>query len=417
MKGLSIKPLLFITICLSIVFLFTAPLFLPNRIENNIIQDPDLMNRPEWAGIITIWYVPYFETATGNQVGWLNDYIRSFEKKYPGVIIDLKVLNADRLALYFYQGEDMDFLPNIIAMNLYKQPIPKEMLVDLSSYFNDKELAGLYEPLVNSLCVDGKLLGIPWMLGSYALFVNDLFIEGLDLVKDKEIQAERESGYEQLDTVVRWRLKKDLEDATDLDFFGLTSYSSSHTRPLLSIICSNEGKINNRGLDLITSYLKDGLCSNELVSTSYQKAFSQFAIEKRVATLLGSSKVLYDLKGLEGDNKGIDYIILPLPRDKENGFYLDQIAAMGVLNGTSEEARPICVQFLKGLLETECQKKLSELGMFSVLKTLSLYEDDEEMSLLEGSLEDMGTGFFYKNRTNIDSVWEDLLNIFEDYLQ
>jgi hypothetical protein len=55
--------------------------------------------------------------------------------------------------------------------------------------------------------------------------------------------------------------------------------------------------------------------------------------------------------------------------------------------------------------------------MFSVLKTLSLYEDDEEMSLLEGSLEDMGTGFFYKNRTNIDSVWEDLLNIFEDYLQ
>lgn len=90
---------------------------------------------------------------------------------------------------------------------------------------------------------------------------------------------------------------------------------------------------------------------------------------------------------------------------------------MGVLNGTSEEARPICVQFLKGLLETECQKKLSELGMFSVLKTLSLYEDDEEMSLLEGSLEDMGTGFFYKNRTNIDSVWEDLLNIFEDYLQ
>lgn len=133
------------------------------------------------------------------------------------------------------------------------------------------------------------------MLGSYALFVNDLFIEGLDLVKDKEIQAERESGYEQLDTVVRWRLKKDLEDATDLDFFGLTSYSSSHTRPLLSIICSNEGKINN--------------------------------------------------------------------------------------------------------------------------KTLSLYEDDEEMSLLEGSLEDMGTGFFYKNRTNIDSIWEDLLNIFEDYLQ
>ncbi|HZK34210.1 MAG TPA: hypothetical protein VFD33_02735 [Bacillota bacterium] len=404
MRGLNLKPITFIVISMSIVFLITAPLYLPDMIKDNKIVGPSSDNKPEWTGVISLWYVPYLDTAGGSQVTWMNNYIRVFEKQYPGVFIDLKVMSSERLSLYFYAGKEQDILPDMVTLATYDQTVPAELLLDLSTYFSNAELDGLHKTAINSVMVEDSLRAIPWMIGAYGLYINNLYRAEPSLRQDEEL-----IDYDQLDMMVRDMYGEEQPGHAGTEYFAFSSYITPYTRPLLSIIYAKEGKINNKGYEIVANWLEgENICSPDIATTDYSKAFNLFATEKRTGVLLGSNKVLYDLRKLEGAGKGMDFTLYSIPYNT-NGTYQDQVAAMGILDGKADDVKSICVMFLKGLLEENHQKALTELGMFSVMESLRLYDDDKEMSILEESLTNMTTGPFGTNKETADRIWNDLI--------
>lgn len=403
MKSLNFKPTFFVALCISIMFLVTAPLFLPSKLADRGLLVPDDAENESWTGIISFWYVPALDTGRGSQVQWMNRCIRSFEKQHPGVFIDMRIMTAERLAMYFSGDPDPDLLPELISLGTYDQYVPYDLLLDLKPYFQDDELSALRKPALNSVMLESRMLGVPWMMGVYGLYVSNSLKAELDLPPEGDLKD--------LDALNEMANAMSLEKKTGrktIRYYGFCTYSTPSSRPLLSIIYGNEGKIiNNKGYSLIEGWLKGNICPPNMSGLTYQQAFGLFAVEKRAGVMLGSTRVLYDLRKLAESGKGIDYSVYPVPTDDLGGMYLDQIAAIGILEKTPDEVRMPCMEFLKGLLDIKHQQTLDQLGMFSVLHSLYLYGDDPDMDALESSLDKVTVAPAATNREYINKFWGD----------
>ena len=193
------------------------------------------------------------------------------------------------------------------------------------------------------------------------------------------------------------------------DYYGFCSYNGGN-RPLLSMIYGEDGKIvDNTGYGLLEGWRQGkGILPPDLADLPYSKAFRLFSVEKRAGILLGSSKMIYDIRNLQQSGKGLEFRIFPVPLKEGGKLYQDQIAAYGILKQESPEKTQLCVLFLKGLLEEEVQKQLTDLGMFSVRKALELYAEDDEMKILEKSLAQTSIGPFGEARDRVNAFWERL---------
>ncbi|HOB20366.1 MAG TPA: extracellular solute-binding protein [Candidatus Atribacteria bacterium] len=404
MKSSKFNPAFFIALCLSIVFLVSAPLFLPGKLADRNLPVPGSMENEGWTGIISFWYVPSVETGRGSQVQWLNRYIRSFEKQHPGVFIDMRIMTVERMAMYFSGAPDPVLLPELITLGFYEQYVPYDMLLDLKPYFKDDELSAVRKPALDSVMLEERLIGVPWMMGAYGLYVSNSLKAEQDLTSWEDL--------EHLDALNKMANAMSYEKKAGrktIKYYGFCTYTTPSSRPLLSIIYNNEGKIiNNKGYGLIAEWYKIGnICPPNMTSFSYQQAFGLFAIEKRAGIMLGSTRVLYDLRKLTESGKGIDYSVYPVPTEGHDGVYHDQIAAIGILKKTPDEIRALCIEFLKGLLDVEHQQTLDELGMYSVLQSLRLYSDDDDMKALESSLDRITVMPAGSSRDDVNKFWAD----------
>jgi len=405
MKRWQVKPFTFFLLCLSLLFLFTAPKLLPHKLRYNKADEIFDVEKSQWTGVITLWDIPYVESGKGNPVNWLGKYIRSFEKKYPGVFIDVRSLTTERLAMYLYGAEYQDFLPDIISLGVYDQPIPHDLLVDLLPVFTEEELTGFRDIALRRVMDKDKMIGVPWMMGSYGLAVNNYIFSDLDNTEIPEIL-----DIEILDELVRKSSFQKKSGRRVTDYYGFCSYSDS-SRPLLSIIYEEDGNIvDNTFYSLLEGWRQEnGILPPNLPNLSYKKALQLFAVEKRAAMMLGSSRMIYDNRNLQLAGKGTEFQIYPIPV-QSGRLYQDQIAAYGILKQESAEKAKLCVLFLKGLLEEDVQRQLTELGMFSVMNTFRLYMDDPEMNILEESLEQISTGPYGNERDRINALWIDFVS-------
>src|SRR5690554_2250642 len=117
----------------------------------------------------------------------------------------------------------------------------------------------------------------------------------------------------------------------------------------------------------------------DMATMPYSSAFRLFATEKRSSMILGDSKVLFDLRNLQEGGKGLEFQLYSLPLIEESSLYMDQISAYALIELSNEEKKQLCIQFLKGLLQEEAQSRLDNIGMFSVLKDLNLYDEDTQL--------------------------------------
>ena len=396
------KTFTFFLLCLSLLFLLTAPPLLSRKLEEQRSEDLFEMEKPEWTGVITLWDIPYVQTGKGNAVRWLAGYISRFEKKYPGVFIDVRTLTTERLAMYLQGAEYQDFLPDMVSLGIYEQPVPEELLMDLLPSFQPEELAGMYDIAVERVMSGDRMIGVPWMMGSYGLAVKEEAFSDTDPASVPEIL-----DYEALDALARKMSFQKKSGRKMTDYYGFCSYTGCN-RPLLSMIYGEDGKItDNAGHALLAGWKEgDGILPPDLAGLSYSQAFRLFAVEKRAGVLLGSSRMIYDLRNLQQSGKGLEYRIFPVPMKEGGKWYQDQIAAYGILDHGSPEKTQLCTLFLKGLLEEEVQMQLTDLGLFSVMEAYTLYGEDEEMKILESALTQMAAGPFGEDRDRINTFWE-----------
>ncbi len=393
MKRWNIKPFTLFLLLFSLAFLIIYPIWLVKLTEKPS-SEPLQKELPAWSGVITLWDIPYVQAGRGSHVQWLKNCINRFEKEHPGVFIDIRTMTVERLNMYLYGNIDRDILPDIISLGIYEQAIPEELLTDLSSIFSQDELIALRDPALKRVQYKERILGVPYMMGCYGLYVNqDVLLNELEL--ESEILDNVLIDYKTVNSIARKSTYTKESGKQNTDYYGFCTYTTSDSKPLLSMIYQEDGKI--RGTDpyaLLRGWLEDeqDIVPPNIKTSPYSSAFKLFALDGRAAMMLGSSRVLYDVRKLQASGRGVEYKVYPLPVDGDAGLYMDQIAAYGLINQANEKKEELCILFLKSLLQKEAQSKLKDIGMFSILNDLLLYEDDAEMLTLEQSLDRVVTG-------------------------
>ncbi|SFQ14624.1 ABC transporter substrate-binding protein [Caldicoprobacter faecalis] len=380
---LKVKPFTLFLYAVLLVILFVGwPALSKNLRSLPDPVDPLFRKKPEWTGLITLWNVNFIDCGTGSNTRWLNLQVEKFEKQNPGVFIDVRNITPDRMKMYFQGNAGDNVLPDIIALPVYEDIIPHDLLVDLDEFFSQEDLRKLNPVAYKHVVRDGKMIGVPYMMGAYALVFN------AQLAHEKEvIIPEGQLDYAFLDSAVRTMTFTEKEGKAEKRYYGFCTYSTPYSRPLLSIIHGSQGKIVD---EQVYSYLmrwhQAGALPQGMLGFSYNKAWDLFAGQGRVGIMLTNTRAIYQMRALQQSGNGFEIAVKGLPADKK-GLFLDQIAAFGILRTDNHIKLELCVSFLKGLLEDEAQQELKSIGMFPVITTVGdIYADDPQMHQLEISL-------------------------------
>jgi len=390
MKGMKVRPFAVLSVIVILLFLALGPRLLPMALKSREPLEPLIPEKPEWTGIIYLWDIPFVTAGTGSHARWLNRYIQSFEKKYPGVYINVRSMTPERLAMYLQDGEFQDFFPDIISLDPYGDLVNESLLADLSGYISEEILAALRPPARDRVVSGSRLIGVPWMMGPYCIIINNS-LAGLETneVQFGDQEEEQPPGLEQLE---QYAAKSSFEKASGRKktaFYGFCTYKSPFSKPLLSMIYQDNGKLINDPLTamLLNWQEKGNVLPDRWKEMPYAEGERFFVSDKRAGMFLGTSRTVYTLKKQQESGKGFEFTVIGIPTDGKDGLFTDQVAAFGLLKQSKPEKKELCIEFLKGMLDTVPQEYLREIGMFSVLNnSAALYDELDPMSVLEKSL-------------------------------
>ncbi len=381
---MKVKPATLFLYVLIALFLFFGPKMLLLGQKTPDPLEPLTPNKPKWTGMITLWNVNFVDCGTDNHNKWLEWQIQRFEKNHPGVYIEVRQMTPQRVKMYFQENVKSDILPDIIALPVYEDVFSQELLINLLPYFSQKELDKLHILARKRVIKGEKMHGVPWMMGTYALVFNQ------DLIQDRELLFfDEELDFTNLDSAVKALTFKKKEGKNEKQYYGFCSYSMPNSRPLLSMIYGDGGRIiDEKAYNyLIRWQQRFGTIPQGMIEFSYDDAWKLFGQQGRVGIMLGSSKVIYQMRKLQQSGKGFDILVRQVPLEGRKGLFSDQVASFGILKSDNNYKQELCVSFLKGLLDDEAQSELKHIGAFSIKTGVGpLYAEDPEMYILEDSL-------------------------------
>lgn len=372
----------------ALIFLAAGPVLFLHLNGNHNAADLTLPAGLEYQGLLRLWEVSYVPAGKSTFATWLIRYIRAFEREYPGIYVELRTLPPERLQMYLTDGTHQDFLPDMLSIDPYGQMVSDSTWQDLTDLVDPALLSGIRPAALERVQSDGRLIGIPSMMGLYALYIHNNLVEYLP-----EGMGAHEAApltLADLDAFVRKASYDQKSGRRILQFRGFSAYDLPFGTPLLGMIYTELGNSIEDPLasQLLTWHRAETLLPADWHRLSFEQAFRAFAEEKRFGILLGGTQVLYGLKRLQEAGKGFAYTLLPIPMEGKDGLYTDQIAAYGLLKRTSAEKAAACAAFLQGMLDETVQRSLSDIGMFSVLNSVGdLYDPDHPLYALEACLQ------------------------------
>jgi multiple sugar transport system substrate-binding protein len=271
---------------------------------------------------------------------------------------------------------------------VYEDIIPPDLLMDLDEFFSQEELKRLNPVAYKHVVRDGKMIGVPYMTGAYALVFN------AQLAHEKGvIIPEGQVDHAFLDSAVRAMTFTEKAGKAEKRYYGFCTYSAPYSRPLLSIIHGRQDKIvDERAYGYLIQWHRARVFPPGMTDFSYDQAWDLFAGQGRVGVMLANTRAIYHMRALQKSGRGFEIAVKSLPADKK-GLFLDQIAAFGILRSDNRIKLELCVSFLKGLLEDRAQQELKTIGMFPVITTVGdIYADDPQMHQLEAWLKNCAYG-------------------------
>ena len=218
----GIKPFtLFLFIFIIIYLVIGTKIFVINSNNTHQWYKKTEELEPKWTGVITLWDIPYVETGTTSNAHWLNTRVEKFERENPGVFIDVRRLTPQRAQMYFSGNPDKDILPDIISIPIYEDFVPSSFYEELRPYFQDEELNRIL-PLAQRPMINGNTMkGVPVMMGTYALFLNN------DMLQEQEIVIDgTEIDFATLDRIVKKLSHVKKENRDEIQYYGFGSYNS-----------------------------------------------------------------------------------------------------------------------------------------------------------------------------------------------
>lgn len=130
-------------------------------INNDIYLDWLKGPEREWEGIITVWHIVSWKNG-GSGTAWLSKRAKTFEKKYNGAFIEILAMSPEEAQLKLDNGERPD---------VYSFPLGWSDTSLLEKM--DIDLPPMLPSLSNVGTSRGDTYAVPYMVGGYALIINE----------------------------------------------------------------------------------------------------------------------------------------------------------------------------------------------------------------------------------------------------
>ena len=401
------KPVTLILYMVILIFLVLGTrIFLMGSDKNEPFNGENAGQDEKWTGIITLWDIPYVETGVGSNSSWLSSRIQEFERENPGIFIDVRRMTPQRAAMYFTGDVEETILPDIVSLSPYDEILSYSRLQDLESYFTEENLDRITPFAKKFMYGNGSMMGIPYMMGTYALYTNKEMLEehGINL-EGTDIQ------YTTLDRVMEKFPYIEKERKREILYYGFGTYCTPYSNPIISMIYYEGDKIEeNVGYRYVYSWMhKQDAVPKGIRNMDSTAAIELFLSQGRIGVFLGSTRVLYRNRALSSQGKGLEMGVYTLPMVKGEGIFQDQVAVYGIINKENKVKLSKCADFLQSLLSMEAQADLGRIGMFPIVNDVGfIYEDDPEMLQLEENISNFRYSpkdeFWIKNRQELLKV-------------
>ncbi|KAB3533520.1 ABC transporter substrate-binding protein [Alkaliphilus serpentinus] len=395
LRKLQIKFLLFI---LLFIFIILGPFYFfrnrPLEVDFNESQEETY-----WRGIISLWDYPRLDRLTGTQYRWIREKINSFERKYPGVYIDLTPIDWEKGPVQLETALKLGNPPDILPVGSDYTIIASGKLEALDQYMTVDEIRSFRQEAIRAVTYNGKILAMPWMMNTYGLLLN------LDIFQQRGVEPPKEGIWTYEEFVEKLQLLTfDSKGGDQIDYYGFNSFVSPGYYNLWGIFLSDGATVINEELayvfngDLAISGL------NKVMDLKYQyhvthpafgentsnQVWESFYKDQRVAVIPSGTWALNVLENLRNSGNGFSYGValfptgaLGKPVSMSNTF-----GSYGISHQEEEEKLKMCVAFLKHLVEDDHQQQLYRLGVFPVKSSVgNIYMGDPMMSMLYTSLE------------------------------
>ncbi len=334
MKRINLLALL---LCTAFVALFAlAPAFVETGLSADFARQWLSPKREEWQGVLRVWHVALWQTGKGSGASFLAARGKEFERRYPGVFIEVESMTPSGALERFARGE----APDVVSF-----PGGWGQAATLTAFAEAERPSGVYEHLLASGRSGEAQLALPYMLSCYMLMYDE------DVFSDADIEPPVQA-----------------EEANFTRLCATLTYSKRQGRKTVSVVGLEIPEIP--GILPAAALLERGLIPGANSHIEGSAAFKARA----AGMAIGGVRDL-----AEPERYTFSAKLEPLL-----GF-TDMVQYVGVWKTARQEAKPYAKRFAASLLDESAQKKLEGLYAFPVREIESMY--DAEPLLKEISIE------------------------------
>lgn len=331
-----------------------------------------------WTGVLRLWKCEGWQAGNGSLTGWLSLCIEKFEKKHPGVYVQMTDVSEETMKDFLNSSVSP---PDLILF-------PPGMLDAPYSLMELEEETPLRAPLQPLGLWQGTRYAVPVALGGYAMAVNSSLLP---------------------DTPGNWSEAQALDEEIDLLNASKDGSYTSWSAALISMFAgSYEERLNGEkppagdGIDLGLSIGEPAVMpapdqtimgTNALPNAlpeDFRKTESVYSlfVNGKIAATPVTQREIRRLQQLSETGKAPDWRVeaIGLP-------FTDQAALISVVASEREdlkERQALCTELIDLMLTAEMQGKLTASRAFPVIELPQIYPNQAGMREIERALSEAG---------------------------
>ncbi len=337
----------------------------------------------EFQGIITLMDFPHPTAKDPSGFAWIREEISRFQKKNPGVVIDLVPLNAKDGYARLESAAMTKAYPDIAPVGGNYWYISKGILQPLNACIDNKET---YIPgVLDQVCKDDNIYGLPWAVTSDVLFANKDLLDGFGLNEEKGLNV---ADFNNLLANLEENNKSKKNDK----IYALGGYIDVDDYTLLPLLFKDGGIYNEDGnpdFDRIKEgYLffsnlgKRGLLTSNYGTIYRSSAWDKFIKDGKTVFMPGNISDIIKLK----DKSDTEFDAISYPSD---AAATKRVIAYSVFKQNDPKKMQMIMKFLKQITSEEKQVKLKDFNLIPVYRSQNgLYSGDKLMEKINGIIDE-----------------------------
>ncbi|MDR5659373.1 extracellular solute-binding protein [Serpentinicella sp. ANB-PHB4] len=357
--------------------------------------------KPTWTGIISFWDLPNFDSKKGTNFGWINEKIKQFERKNPGVFIDFNPIASENGSEFIEESIKNGEAPDIVPIGIDTNILTKGNFVPLNEHLPTNELKRFNERIINALTVENEVLALPWMVTTYTMMIN------MELFRERGVKPPEDGNWTYDEFIATSRqLTYDSRGGDKIDHFGFHSFIEPGYYNMWGILLSDGADIFDEnqnyvftGKEAISGVQKvidlkhaHGITPESFGEDNAAAAWTRFLKKQDVAVYPVGLWGVNALEQLNNQGEGFEYRTanFPIGNGSTPVIMTSGIGAYAITQQEDPEKLKMCLEFIKFLTDDSHQEELHRLGAFPVKNDIdNIYENQIYMSNIQAQLDNI----------------------------